>query len=156
MNPRPFAYFAGALLLLLAIAGNVPPLVEQEADPLRVASGVGGRHLFGLFPVSPALSLLHGALGLWGLYAGSRLGRALTFARRAAIIFVALLIMGTIPGADEFFGAAPLYGNNLLLHGLLGLSCFLFGWLYRRPTVIDDDEEDEEDEGEYLEPGSYR
>ncbi len=138
MNPRPFAYFAGALLLLLAIAGNIPPLVEIEDDPLRVAAGVGGAHLFGLFPVSIGLSLIHAALGMWGLYGGSRIGRAIRFARGAALIFAALLVMGMIPGFDQLFGIAPLYGNNLLLHGLLALFSFLFGWLYslRRGTTL--------------------
>jgi len=144
MNPRPFAYFAGALLLLLAIAGNIPPLVQVEDDPLRVAAGVGGPHLFGLFPVGIGLSVIHAALGIWGLYAGSGLRRAVWFARRAALIFAALLIMGMIPGADQPFGIAPLYGNNLLLHGLLALFSFLFGWLYRvrRATTLPAAEED--------------
>lgn len=136
MNPRPFAYFAGGLLLVLGIAGFIPPVVMVENDPLRVASGVGGPQLFGLFPVSPVLSGLHALLGAWGLYAGSRLGRAVWFSRRVALIFVALAVMGMIPGADTLFGTAPLYGNNLLLHGLLAVLSILFGWLYRRPQAL--------------------
>jgi hypothetical protein len=134
MNPRPFAYVAGAILLILGIAGFIPPLAPAEDDALRIAAKVGGAQLFGLFPVSPVLSALHVALGAWGLWAGSRLGRAVWFARRAALVFAILLVMGTIPDADTLFGLAPLYGNNLLLHGLLAVLCSLFGWLYRRPT----------------------
>ena len=141
MNPRPFAWIAGAILLILGIAGLIPPLAPAEDDPLRIAAKVGGAQLFGRFPVSPVLSGLHIALGAWGLWAGSRLGRALKFARMAALVFAILLVMGTIPGADTLFGLAPLYGNNLLLHGLLAVLCFLFGWLYRRPTVAEEDEE---------------
>ncbi len=136
MNPRPFAWIAGAILLVLGICGFVSPLVMVEDDPLRVAAGVGGPQLFRLFPVSPVLSGLHIALGAWGLFAGSRLGRAVWFARRAALVFVLLTVMGFIPGADTMFGAAPLYGNNLLLHGLLAILSILFGWLYRRPLAL--------------------
>jgi hypothetical protein len=142
MNPRPFAWTAGAILLIFGIAGFVPPLAPPEQDALRIAARVGGAQLFGLFPVSPVLSALHVALGAWGLWAGSRLGRAFWFARRAVFVFATLLVMGTIPGADTLFGLAPLYGNNLLLHGLLAILCFLFGWLYRRPTASPDGEEE--------------
>jgi hypothetical protein len=141
MNPRPFAWTAGAILLIFGIAGLIPPLAPPEIDALRIAARVGGAQLFGLFPVSPVLSVIHIVLGAWGLWAGSRLGRALSFARWAALVFAILLVMGTIPGADTLFGAAPLYGNNLLLHGLLAVACFLFGWLYRRPTIMPEDED---------------
>lgn len=144
MNPRPFAWTAGLLLLLIGIAGFVPPLVIAEADPLRIAAGVGGPQLAGLLPTSVVLSGLYVLLGAWGVWAGSRLGRAVTFARAAAAVFAVLLLMGTIPGADTLFGAAPLYGNNLILHGALALLCFLFGWLYRRPAVAVGQDEDEE------------
>lgn len=143
MNPRPFAWTAGALLLLLGIAGFIPPLVPVEDDPLRIAAGVGGPHLLGLFPTGAALSGLYVALGAWGLWAGARLGRAVSFSRIAGLIFALLLVLGTIPGVDTLFGLAPLYGNNLLLHGLLAILCFLFGWLYRRPTVALDEDEEE-------------
>ena len=135
MNPRPFAWTAGVILVAIGVAGLVPPLTPVEADPLRVASGVGGPHLLGLLPVSPVLSIIHILLGAWAIYAGTRTSRAVWFSRRAAIVAAVLLVMGTIPGADTLFGMAPLYGNNLLLHGLLAILCFLFGWLYRRPAV---------------------
>lgn len=136
MNPRPFAYFTGIVLLILGICGFVPPLVTIEDDPLRVAAGVGGPQLLGVFPASPVLSGLHAALGLWGVWAGSTLHRAVLFSRGAGAVLLILAAMGTIPGADTMFGAAPLYGNNLLLHGPLAILAFLFGWLYRRPTAL--------------------
>lgn len=132
MDPRPFAYIVSVILLVFGICGFVPPLTPAETDPLRVAAGVGGPQLFGIFPSSPVLAVIHAALGLWGLIAGAKLGRAVLFARFAGFIFLALTAMGTIPGADTMFGAAPLYGNNLLLHGPLTILSFLFGWLYQR------------------------
>lgn len=136
MDPRPFAYIVSVILLVFGICGFVPMLTPVETDPLRVAAGVGGPQLFGVFPSSPVLAGIHAAMGLWALIAGARLGRAVVFARFAGFIFLALTAMGTIPGADEMFGLAPLYGNNLLLHGPLAVLCFLFGWLYRRPTAL--------------------
>ena len=142
MNPRPFAWVAGALLLILGICGFIPPLAPLETSPLRIAAGVGGPQLFGLFPVSPVLNILHILLGAWGLYAGARLGRAVSYGRRAGFVFLALTLFGMTAGADTLWGAAPLYGNNLLLHGLLTILSFLFGWLYQRPTALPAPEEE--------------
>ena len=136
MNPKPFATAAGAVLLILGIAGFVPPLAPLETSPLRIAAGVGGPQLFGLFPAGIGLNVIHILLGGWGIYARTRVGRAVIFARWAAIALLVLTAMGTIPGADELFGGGPLYGNNLLLHGGLAVLAFLFGWLYRRPAVV--------------------
>lgn len=132
MNPRPFAWIAGTILLLVGICGFIPPLTPLEDSPLRVAADVGGPQLFGIFPVSPALSALHAAIGLWGLIGGTSLTWAMVYARIAGFVFILLLVMGFVPGTDDVFGTAPLYGNNLLFHGVLAVLFFLFGWLYRR------------------------
>lgn len=136
MNPRPFAWLAGALLVLIGVAGFVPPLVDSSADPLRVAAGVGHAQLFGLLPVSALLNLIHFGLGVWGLYAGRTLGRSVFYARRMSIAAGLLTLAGLIPGPDVLWGTAPLYGNNVLLHGLLTLSAALFGWLYRKAPAL--------------------
>lgn len=134
MNPQPIAWIAGTLLMVLGICGFIPPLTPIETSPLRVTADVGGPQLFGVFPVSHPLSVLHGALGLWGLIGGMRLILAIVYARIASLVFAALLVMGFIPGTDDLFGAAPLYGNNLLLHGGLAVLFFSVGWFYRRPA----------------------
>ncbi len=147
MNPRLFAWIAGTLLVLVGAGGFVPALLVTVDDPLRVAAGVGDPQLLGFFPVSPVLNAVHLALGLWGLVAGRTYNAALTFARRAAIVAAVLTLAGMVPGLDIGFGGVPLYGNNLLLHGLLALASALFGWLYRRsPATVALDAPDEDDE----------
>lgn len=134
MNPRPFACLAGAFLLLVGVAGFAPSLVTEASSPLRQAAGVDHPRLLALLPVSPLLSVVQAVLGGWGIVAGRSLGAAVGYARKLAAVAAALLLCGMIPMFDTLFGAAPLYGNNLLLHGPLALLAFLFGWLYRRPT----------------------
>lgn len=136
MNPRPFAWTVGIVLILLGVAGFVPPLAPAEEDPLRRLAGVGGPQILGLLPTSLALNVIHLALGLWGVLAGRRLGAALLYCRRTAIVMAILFFFGLVPGPDMLFGLAPLWGNNLLLHGALALLCALFGWLYRRPVAV--------------------
>jgi hypothetical protein len=146
MNPRPFAFTAGTLLVLIGAAGFAPPLVSLETDPLRQAAGVDHPQLFALFPVSEVLNGIHLALGAWGILSGRSLNASITYARQAAIVGFLLMLFGMIPGLDTLFGLAPLYGNNLLLHGALALLGFLFGWLYRRPRrLVDADADDDYD-----------
>lgn len=145
MNPRPFAWTAGTLLVLIGAAGFAPPLISIETDPLREAAGVGHPQLIALFPISEVLNLIHLALGAWGLMSGRSLGAAITYARQVAIAGAVLMLFGMVPGLDTLFGLAPLYGNNLLLHGALALLGFLFGWLYRRPKSAPDYPDYEDD-----------
>lgn len=133
MKPRTFAWAAGIVLILLGIMGFLPPLVTEESDPLRTLAGVGDPRILGLFPTSAALNIIHLALGLWGAWAGRDLNTALNYARLTSVILAALFLFGLVPGPDNLFGLAPLWGNNLLLHGGLALVAALFGWLYRRP-----------------------
>lgn len=136
MNPRPFAWTAGLLLLAVGSGGFVPPIVFDVEDPLRLSSGVGHPQLLGLFPVSEPLNVIHILLGLWGLWSGRSLAGAVGYARIMALAALALTLFGMVPGLDLLFGLAPLYGNNVLLHGLLAVGGFLFGWLYRRPAAL--------------------
>ncbi len=145
MQPRPFAWTAGAILVAIGVAGFAPPpIVTVETDTLRVATGVDHPQLLGLLGVSPLLNVIHIALGAWGLISGRSLNGALTYARQMTFAAVLLTIFGVVPGLDTLFGLAPLYGNNLLLHGLLAITAFLFGWLYRRPPAIPDRDDDDE------------
>lgn len=141
MNPRPFAWTAGLLLVLLGVFGFVPALVSQIDDPLRISAAVDDPQLFGLLPVSPVLNLIHLGLGGWGMWAGRSLGHAVGYARKMAVAALVLTLSGTVPGLDTLFGAAPLWGNNLILHGLLALFAALFGFLYRRPREVGEPEE---------------
>jgi hypothetical protein len=146
MKPRPFAWTAGAILVLIGVAGFAPPpIVTVEADPLRIATGVDHPQLLGLFGVSPLLNIIHLALGVWGLISGRSLNGALTYARQVTFAGFLLTVFGVIPGLDTLFGLAPLYGNNLLLHALLAITGFLFGWLYRRPPAVPDRAEDDDE-----------
>ena len=145
MNPRPFALTAGTVLVVIGAAGFAPPLVSVETDPLRQAAGVDHPQLLAFFAVSEVLNLIHLALGAWGLFSARSLNAAITYARQMAIAGGLLVMFGVVPGLDTLFGLAPLYGNNLLLHVLLAITGFLFGWLYRRPPAIPDRVEDDDE-----------
>jgi hypothetical protein len=98
---------------------------------VRIAAGVGGRQLLGLFPTSAVLSGIYVALGAWGLWAGRRLSHSVRYARMAGLIFALLLVLGHDPGADTMFGMGAALRQQPDPPRLLAILCFLFGWLYR-------------------------
>jgi hypothetical protein len=91
VTPRSLALVLGIVYLGLGVLGLMPGA------------------LAGL-PVSPALALVHLAMGAWGLAAYAGRARAQTYARSAAFIFVALGLAGMLDGIERFL-MGPTYGS---------------------------------------------
>ena len=106
MTARSLALVLGILYLGLGALGLMPGA------------------LAGLFPASPALALVHLAMGAWGLAAYIGHMSASAYARGAAFIFVALGLAGMVQGLDQFL--MPLHGPNVWLHlASAGLAGFV-------------------------------
>ena len=136
MTRRRFALIFGIVFLLAGIAGFVPQLMHgmhPEYPPLKVDANAG--ELLGLFPVNVLHNAVHILFGLWGLVASRSLSGAKTYARGVGIIYIVLALAGFIPGLLNGFGFVPLYGNNIWLHGVIGLIAVYFGWLHRDPVA---------------------
>lgn len=130
MSKRRFAAVLGLLLLLVGLAGFVPPLIwPAQGGALAMDSPHG--LLLGIFPVNAAHNGVHLLSGLWGLAAARSAGGALLYARAVAIGYALLTMMGMVPGLDDLFGLMPLYGNGIWLHlGVAGGAAY-FGWAHR-------------------------
>jgi len=129
---RLFAMLLGIVYLLVGIAGFIPPFVTApppDAPPLAVGAGHG--LLFGLFPVNVVHSIIHLAVGIWGVVASRARDAARIFARGLAIVFGILTVMGLFPVLDTFFGLAPLHGHDIWLHAITAVAGAYFGWFHR-------------------------
>lgn len=130
MSKRRFAVVLGLVLLLVGIAGFVPPLVwPAQGGALAMDSPHG--LLLGIFPINAPHNCAHILFGLWGLAAARSARGALLYARSVAILYAALTIMGMIPGLDDLFGLMPLYGNDIWLHAGIAAATAYFGWAHR-------------------------
>lgn len=128
-NVRRFALVFGIIYLVVGIAGFIPPLLTHPADDthqLRVGAMSG--HLLGLFPVNAVHSLVHLAIGIWGLAAAKSTGASVTYGRSLAVIYGVLAIMGLIPALSTVFGLVPLYGHDIWLHAGTALIAAYFGF----------------------------
>lgn len=128
-NVRKFALIFGILYLIAGIAGFIPPLlrpVPGDAPQLAVEAFHG--YLLGLFPVNLLHTLVHLAIGIWGLVAAKSIGAAVMYARSLAVIYGLLAIMGLIPALNTLFGLVPLHGHDVWLHAGTALIAAYFGF----------------------------
>src|SRR5512134_2441120 len=118
MNVKTFALVLGIIYLVVGLLGLVPGLrpLPVNAPNLSINSAYG--YLLGLFPVNILHTLVHLAIGVWGLVAMKDFGAARNFARGVAIIFAVLTILGLFPRFNTVFGLVPLHGHDVWLHAL--------------------------------------
>lgn len=128
---RYFALILGIIYTLIGILGLIPGLVQPVADnpPLTVDTLYG--NLLGIFPVNILHTLVHLAVGLWGIFAYRSYSASRTYARTIGILFLALFLFGLIPGLNTVFGLIPLFGADIWLHLATALLGLYFGFAGR-------------------------
>lgn len=132
---RRFALVFGIIFSIVGIAGFIPGLlspVAGDAPPLAVDSMHG--YLLGLFPVNIVHSLVHLAIGIWGLVASRGTGAAVVYGRSLAVVYGVLAVMGLIPALNTVFGLVPLHGHDIWLHAGSALIAAYFGFATKVET----------------------
>jgi hypothetical protein len=129
MSTRTFALIFGIAYLGAGLLGLMPGLLTPpppDAPPMRFDVMHGW--LLGLFPVNMLHTLVHLAIGAWGLAAYMGWFQPRGFARSLALIYGVLGVMGLVPGLNTLFGLVPLHGHDVWLHlGTAAVAAY-FGW----------------------------
>lgn len=129
---QKFSLIIGAAYLLMGIIGFIPAFVTEAAgvpptiSNLGVMSGYG--YLMNLFPTNTPHNIIHIVTGLIGILASISLDSARLFSGQLGIYYSVLAVLGVIPIANTFFGLFPLFGYDVLLHGVTGLLGIYFGF----------------------------
>lgn len=141
MTVRAFALVIGIAFLAGGVLGFVPAAlrpVPDSAPAIGITAFYGA--LLGLFVVNYLHSLIHLAIGAWGVAASRSAGGARAYARTLAVFYGLLAIMGSIPSLNTLFGLVPLHGHDVWLHAGTALLAVFFGWVVSgekagRPTA---------------------
>lgn len=138
MATRYFALIFGIIYALVGILGFIPAAIEAPPAhaPQHIAVDSLYGYLLGLFPVNIVHSLIHLAVGIWGIYAYRSFVNSRTYARALAIIFGVLAVMGLIPLLSTTFGLAPLFGHDVWLHAITALVAAYFGWVAAEERIV--------------------
>jgi hypothetical protein len=129
MRTSTFALIFGLVYLAAGLLGLVPAMLvppPADAPPTTLALLYG--YLLGVFPVNIVLSILHLAVGAWGISARKDHGHSLTYARTLAVLFGVLAVLGILPVTSTLFGVMPIYGGDVWLHGITAVIAAYFGW----------------------------
>jgi hypothetical protein len=136
MNTRNFALVFGIAYLGAGLLGLMPGLLTPPpADAPPVRFDVMNGMLFGVFHVNLLHTLVHLAVGAWGLMAFMGWLAPRTYARSLAVIFAVLGVMGFIPGLNTLFGIVPLHGPDVWLH--LGTAAVAAWFGFRTETFVE-------------------
>jgi hypothetical protein len=129
MRTEIFALFVGMVYISAGLLGlNPAALVPPPADAPAVKVGLLYGYLLGLFPVNLPHSLLHLAIGAWGLVAWRRVATARLFARTLAVFYAVLAVLGLVPALNTLFGLLPIHGHDVWLHAVTAGIAVYFGW----------------------------
>jgi hypothetical protein len=129
MRTTTFALFFGIAYLSAGLVGLIPAaLMPSPADAPPTRFNLLYGYLLGLFPVNLLHSVVHLAIGAWGIMAWRRLASPKVFARSLTIFFGALAVMGVIPGMNTLFGMLPIHGHDVWLHAGTAAVAAYFGW----------------------------
>lgn len=129
MSARNFALIAGLLYLGAGLLGLMPGmLLPPPAGTPELRFDVMHGLVLGLFPVNLLHSLVHLAIGAWGLWTSMGHASPRLFARGLAVLYAVLGIMGLVPGLSTVFGLLPLHGHDVWLHLGTAAAAAYFGW----------------------------
>ena len=127
-----FALIAGIFFLILGVLGFIPGVVEKMDGSSLDSVGAfdnGFGYIFGIVPTNAIHSIIRLAFGISGILASIALDSTRVYCRALAIGYGLFAIMGLFPYTNTTFGLAPIYGSDVVLHGLSAAIGFYFGFI---------------------------
>lgn len=124
---RGCALVVGVLLVALGLLGFVPGATTDQAL-LRVTGPQSGALLFGTFPTSVALNVIHLATGVLGLGAALRGGPARVFLMWGGGAYLGLWFYGVAADNHSAADFGPFSPANNWLHLGIAIAMLLLGY----------------------------
>lgn len=133
MHPRRFALIGGILMLVMGVLAFVPGLsrdVGLSLPALKVTNSYGA--FLGFFPMNVFNKMALIGFGLAGIFAATRratsLPASIKWSRYVFIVMGLLAILGMIPATNTLFGYWPLFGGEIVVHGVFAVLGAYFGY----------------------------
>lgn len=125
---KRIAMVFGIVFILVALLGFMATgMSNMETDPALAPT------IFGMFPVNVLHNVVHLVFGIWGVLAARSHAAASTFAKVGGAIYIVLAVLGYV--SPTLFGFAPIGGNDIWLHGLLGVAMLGAGFAFKEDAV---------------------
>jgi hypothetical protein len=133
-----FALIAGILFLLVGIMGFIPNLVESPVSNPEVSSVFdrGFGYIMGVIPTNVIHNMIRCLFGVAGILSSISLDSTRTYCRALAVFYGLFAIFGLFPYTNTLFGSVPIYGSDVLLHGLSAAIGAYFGF-FASPGLLE-------------------
>jgi hypothetical protein len=133
-----FSLIAGISFLGIGVMGLIPGIAHYASAMSETsdAYGMGYGYIFGTIPTNGIHDFIRIVAGLSGIAASLTLGSARTYSRCIAVFYGLLAALGLIPYTNTLFGTVPIFGSDVLLHGLSAAIATYFGF-FESPGLLE-------------------
>jgi hypothetical protein len=139
MHTKNFALIAGLAMAMMGLIAFLPTLnVVEGLPPIYVNTSYG--MFLDIFPMNIFNKLILIVFGITGVAAYMTAHRSLHFSiMYSKIVFWsmgALAILGLFPETNTLFGYWPLFGFEIIVHGLFALLGGYYGYVATREEML--------------------
>lgn len=126
-----FSLISGVFFLVLGIVGLIPGLVQygEATSNASEAYGMAYGYIAGFIPTNGIHAFIRITVGLLGIAASISLDSSRLYSRLVAVSYGLFALLGLIPYTNTLFGTVPIFGSDVLLHGLSAVIAFYFGFI---------------------------
>ncbi len=126
-----FSLIAGISFLLLGIVGLIPGLVQygEATSNASDAYGMAYGYIAGFIPTNGIHAFIRISVGLLGIAASISLDSSRIYSRLVAVSYGLLAVLGLLPYTNTLFGTVPIFGSDVLLHGVSAAIAFYYGFI---------------------------
>lgn len=132
MDPRKFALYGGIVMIVFGAVALIPALVGsvEGLPPLQLETSYGlFLNLFPMNILNKVALILFGVAGVLAANAkGTNLPASIKYSRVVFFSMAVLAILGLIPATSTLFGYWPLFGGEVIAHGVFALLGAYFGY----------------------------
>lgn len=159
MRPAKFAFWGGLVMLAMGMLALLPYLSDSPGvagyPPLLVETSYGA--FLSLFPMNIFNKLALIVFGLAGIAVSYSPARALPlsikWSQAVMVVMGVAAVLGLIPRTNTLFGYWPLFGGEVLVHGIFAALGAYFG--YALPVKARNAAEHNRDNVKSIKPGRY-
>jgi Domain of unknown function (DUF4383) len=133
-----FSLIAGISFLVLGIMGLIPGLVHYTEATSEASDvyGIAYGYIAGVIPTNGIHTFIRIVVGLLGILASLSLDSARVYSQVIAVSYGLFAVLGLIPYTNTLFGTVPIFGSDVLLHGLSAAIAFYYGFI-ASPGVLE-------------------
>lgn len=135
MQTKNFALIGGLIMSIMGIISFIPAMNVTEGLPPLIVNTSYGMFL-DIFPMNvfnKAALIIFGAAGMWAYFTPeNNLYYTSIYAKVVFWVMGALAVLGLFPQTNTLFGYWPLFGFEIIAHGIFALAGAYYGYIVNK------------------------